>query len=112
MIDETAFCDIVALYQKHGWVLRRVLLSEDPSPGLSEIISSRFNDIPIRKSQIDAAWFSRPPADGGVAWEIRHLGNLPYSLVENLDETSSDFEASLSEVEARLLTAVARRQTA
>ncbi len=112
MIDINSFSEIIALYQKHGWVLRRVLLSDDPSPGLSEIISSRYNDIPVIRASIDAAWFSRPPADGGIAWEIRHLGNLPYALVENLDETSPDFIASLAKVEARLIDAIARRQTA
>lgn len=112
MIDETAFNEIVALYEKHGWVLRRVLHSEDPGTRLSEEISARFADVPVKRSKIDAAWFSRPPAGGGVAWELRHLGPLPYALVENVDENSPDLEVLLAEVEARLLATIAARRTA
>jgi len=66
--------------------------------------------VSVADAEIDAAWFSRPPTPGGVPWEIRYLGNLPFALVENIDENSPDFEARLRAVERRL-TAVITAKT-
>ena len=111
MIDGENIGEIIAVYEKHGWVLRRILLT----PALKSRVSgiSQFADgVQVIDAGIDAAWFSRPPQAGGVAWEIRHLGETPYALVENVDEYSPDFEAALRSVEVRLSESVGKPKPA
>jgi len=71
-----------------------------------------FGDVPIIESAVDAAWFSRPPKSGGVPWELRYLGDLPFALLENIDENDAEFENSLKAVEARLGESVIAKETA
>src|SRR5687768_13101353 len=108
MIDAGAVAEIIATYQKHGWVLRRVLLSDESKT----VLGTAVNGLPLMDSNIDAAWFSRPPKSGGVAWEVRYLGDVPFALLENIDEESPDFEDRLRSVEARLTEAVTARKSA
>lgn len=89
--------EIIATYEKHGWLLRRVLLSESQSARVTERV-----DVATIASDIDAAWFSRLPNTGAIAWEIRYLDDPAFSLVEHLDENEPDFEAALEAVEQRL----------
>ena len=106
MIDLKAFLEIIAVYEKHGWLLRR-LLSTDPE---NLVAAGKFADItnvPHIQAEIDAAWFSRPPAAGPVAWEIRYLGERPFALLESLDQNDPNFEQLLAEIEGRLQTSVA-----
>ena len=91
------------MYEKHGWVLRRVLLS----PGSEKALAKLFSGIPTNRSNIDAAWFSRPPNSGPVSWEIRYLGDLPFALLESLDEDDADFELKLKAVEDQLIEKIA-----
>ena len=102
MIGSDAIAEIVQTYRKHGWVLRRVLLSTEFRQQLGDSITELFGEVPVSESDIDAAWFSRPPKPGGVAWEIRHLSESPYALLEVVDENEPDFEVSLQKLEARL----------
>ncbi len=104
--------EIVDIYLKHGWILRRVLLSEAAKNVLSGSESELFGDIEVSPSNIDAAWFSRPPTDGETAWELRYLGDVAYALLVYVDESSPEFEASLSEVEERLSETIAKKQQA
>ena len=105
MIDADSVAELIATYEKHGWILRRVLLSGDAK-------ISTPAEVPVVSSDIDAAWFSRPPKPGGVAWEIRYLGDIPYALLEKLDENAPDFEEKLAAVEARLRDAIVKKQEA
>ncbi len=107
MISEHTVREIIAVYAKHGWVLRRVLLSAGPKKAILPDGEQTFDGVPVSDSDIDAAWFSRPYKPGGVAWEIRYLGPTQYALVENIDEDGPDFENSLRDVEARLREAMA-----
>ena len=102
MIDAKEIGGIIAVYQKHGWLLRRVLLSTALKKYAGDNILPLINGVQIIASDIDAAWFSRPPQPGGVAWEIRHLSETPYALLENIDETSTEFEDTVRAVESRL----------
>ncbi len=105
MIEPGAVEEIFAVYQKYGWILRRVLLSPELKNRLNLADKEPVNktgDAVIVDSDLDAAWFSRPPKAGGVAWEIRHLNSVPYAILEQIDEFSEGFEDSLAEVEARL----------
>ena len=102
MIDVAAIREIVAVYLKYGWTLRRVMLSPALKKSFKESPVEIFGDVPVIDSDTDAAWFSRPPVTGGVAWEIRHLTEVPYALLENIDEYDSEFESTVRAVEARL----------
>ena len=106
MIDVKALSEIIAVYEKHGWMLRRILErgpdKHRPAGELEKVFK-----VPMLPSSIDAAWFSRPPAGGPVAWEIRYLGERPFALLESLDENDPNFEESLAEIEGRLQTSVA-----
>ena len=108
MIDAGAIGEIIATYQKHGWILRRVLLSQGLKSALGNGI---FGDVPVMDSDIDAAWFSRPPQPGGIAWEIRYLGGIPFALLENLDENGPEFESGLHSVEVRLANSISAKKS-
>jgi hypothetical protein len=112
MISSGSISEIILTYKKHGWVLRRVLLSEPLERSLEEQLGELFGDTQIRASAIDAIWFSRPPSDGHIAWEIRHLSDLPYALLANFDESSEDLEDSLRQVEMKLRDAVSSKRIA
>ncbi len=101
MIDFQATREIIATYCKYGWVLRRVLVNGPEDSQLADSLKG-FVDVRISRSDLNAAWFSRPPAAGPIAWEIRYLGGIQFALLENLDERDPDFERSLSEIEAPL----------
>ena len=105
MFDVNEIGEILATYKKYGWELKRVLLTT----ALKMQVSELFTDVPIVDADIDAAWFSRPPQTGEIAWEIRHLSASPYALLEHLDETDADFEAALRAVETRLRDAIAKK---
>ena len=102
MIGADEIGEIIATYEKHGWMLRRVLLSTELKKQVGGDISRFVSDARIIASDINAVWFSRPPKPGRVAWEIRHLAETPYALLENVDENSPDFEDTLQAVESRL----------
>ncbi|MEP6787746.1 MAG: hypothetical protein ABJB40_04900 [Acidobacteriota bacterium] len=112
MIDKDAISEIIETYQKHGWILRRVLLSAELKQKLASHTSALFGGAAILDAEIDAAWFSRPPKSGGVVWEIRHLGNFPLALLENIDEDNAGFEDVLRDIESRLRESVAAKRSA
>jgi hypothetical protein len=116
MIDSTAIGEIIRTYAKHGWILRRVLLTSKLRNALVVNIGELFGDVTITDCDcdcdIDAAWFSRPPANGEIAWEIRNLSETPFALLEYLDETADDFERSLHIVETRLAETVSAKRNA
>lgn len=104
--------EIVETYLKHGWQLRRVLLSDAARSAISPDASELFGGVEVSRADIDAAWFSRPPADGETAWELRDLGELPYALLVHVDESSPDIEAALAESEAKLGESIAKKHQA
>lgn len=106
MMTPEQFREIVATYGKHGWMLRRVLLSAETRKRLTAIPA----DVDIIDSDIDAAWFSRPPKSGTISWEIRSLGATPFALVEFVDEDSPDFEHVLEAVKQRMTDSLAQRK--
>ncbi|MEO7539989.1 MAG: hypothetical protein ABIV21_08165 [Pyrinomonadaceae bacterium] len=112
MIDPDSIAEIIATYTKHGWILRRVLLSGEARAVLGASIDRLFRNIPVTDSAIDAAWFSRQPTGSSVAWEIRYFGSMPFALLENIDESDPGFEGQLRAVEARLTTAMTSKKPA
>ena len=112
MIDASAIADIIATYKKYGWTLRRVLLSPTLKEKIGTWSNSLFGEVAIADSNIDAAWFSREPGRGTVAWEVRYLGDSPFALLENVDENDTEFEYVLHGVEERLREYVAVKRSA
>jgi hypothetical protein len=72
----------LALYRKHGWVLRQVLLTEKSRKILEGSPAALFGETETSVFQKDAAWFSRPSGKDGEAWEIRLFSETPYALIE------------------------------
>ena len=110
MIDLETITEIIATYKKHGWIVRRVLLSAKTKAKIVDALV--LDDVRIVESEIDAAWFSRPPGQGRVAWEIRYLGDPPFALVESIDENEPDLAHRLRDVERRLHESIAAKISA
>jgi len=104
MIDTDAIREVLATYQKHGWILRRVLLSPGLKKQVADESRTMFPNAEIVDSDLDAAWFSRQSRKESVAWELRRLGPLPFALVEVVDADlpAEDLENVLSDAEERL----------
>jgi hypothetical protein len=106
-MNRTAIEAIVGQYEKHGWVLRRVLLSaaalESIKPGDDHFIEN----AQLVLSDLDAAWFSRTSPEGRETWELRSLGSTPYAIDAFLDEalTSVERDEILQNTEDRMLEA-------
>jgi hypothetical protein len=95
--------EIVSMYQKHGWQLRRVLLRPESRASLETELSF-LNGVEIEEATIDAVWFSRPSHQQREAWELRLLAENPYALFETFEADESDEERDdvRREMEARM----------
>lgn len=105
MIDAKTIGEILSLYARHGWTLRRVLLSGEMKQYLGSEAASIFEQVALYDSPIDALWFSRSSKEDCEAWELRHLTNTPFALVEVLENglQTPEREAILKNTEMRLL---------
>ncbi|MFL6373884.1 MAG: hypothetical protein ACJ73D_04370 [Pyrinomonadaceae bacterium] len=101
MISQQEFDELVATYEKYGWVLRRVVARD-----LTAAPRVLPTGVAAVAGVVDAAWFSRPPSEGAIAWEIRFLGGTQFALVVHLDENSIEFEDELHQTEERLAASV------
>lgn len=99
MITAEQIQDILSLYYKHGWKLRRVLLTEN----LKKYLADFTFDAEIVDSKVDAVWFSRPSGER-EAWELRRLSETPYALFETFEEDDEEEvrEEIRREMESRL----------
>jgi hypothetical protein len=113
MNDPEAIADILNTYKKHGWILRRVLLSRPAGAAAPELPGDQFSGAEIRDSDMDALWFSRVSRPNTEAWELRALSAAPFALLEVIpDDTSeADRETILSGVEDRMREMVIRGRT-
>lgn len=104
MIDADVIQEILSLYKKHGWNLRRVLLSEKLRENLSASVGKLFETTEIIPSEIDAAWFSRDSGKTRVAWELRHLSQTPFAVFETFENTVAEevLREKMLEMEKRL----------
>jgi len=93
------FTEITAIYRKHGWQLRSVLLRPE-----TRVELQLPDDLPVKESTFDALWFSRPSHNDREAWELRLLAQTQYALFETFeaDETEEDRDDLKLEMEARL----------
>ena len=93
--------EITATYEKHGWQLREILVR----PETRAQISLDASATPVRDSEADALWFTRPSTRGREAWELRLISETPYALFETFDSDSSaeTRENKRREMETRLV---------
>jgi len=113
MNDPETITEILGLYKKHGWVLRRVLLSRPAGAAAPDVPADQFSGAEVRDADIDALWFSRPARDGNVAWELRALTPTPFALLELIPEKAGDAEQQrvFAEVENRMREMLVRGST-
>ena len=97
MIDAAVVGEIIAQYEKHGWKLRRALVSKAPKSTLAYFDGA----VAIVDSDLDARWFSRKSKPESEAWELRRLIGTPFALVTVVptDATADELEASLAQIE-------------
>ena len=97
--------EILAQYKKHGWNLRRVLLSARTKENLADMLNSLFGETEILASETDAVWFSRASGKSGEAWELRRLSETPYALFEVFDAEDDEVvrEETRFEMQERLI---------
>jgi len=93
------FTEATAIYHKHGWQLRSVLLRPE-----TRIELQLPEDLPVKESTFDALWFSRPSHENREAWELRLLAQTQYALFETFeaDETEEERDDVKLEMEARM----------
>ncbi len=113
MIDRSGIASMLDQYEKHGWELRRVLLSSELREKDPGIAAAFFSEVELLDAEIDGAWFSRSSRQGSTAWELRHLSTSPYALVETIrdDATADEIEEILERTEERLKDALSRRRS-
>lgn len=104
MIAAETISEILQIYKKHGWTLRRVLLSDPLKDALDVPTFLLFGAAELSNSDIDAAWFSRASNATRETWEIRRLSETPFALLEVIDNAATESERNivLSETEDRL----------
>ena len=103
--------EILATYSRHGWRLKRLLLTREARALLNESEQDILADTPeVVDSPINALWFARPSHAGREAWELRLVAETPYALFETFeaDEEEAEREEVRQEMEARLREYAAR----
>ena len=105
LIDET-----LATYRRHGWRLRRALLTPEVRARLTVSDGQMFEDAVIEDFAVNALWFARASHAGREAWELRLVAETPYALFETFeaDEEEEDREEVRRDMEARLREFAAR----
>lgn len=103
-MDGDSIGAIIQQYAKHGWKLRRVLLSHSGRNSLSRVLKDIFGDADIIENPHEALWFSRRSQPDREAWELRRLSATAYALVTSLDDemSESERETTLKETEIQM----------
>jgi hypothetical protein len=83
---------VVDQYAKHGWQLRRALLSNEIAN--SFLAQPAFAEVKIVavNSGNEALWFSRRSLPDREAWELRRLSGSPFALVAILEDSFDNDE--------------------
>src|SRR5256714_15338390 len=96
--------EIIAMYERHGWSLRRVLLRPDIKSEVGLEAEKLFGNANLSESDFDALWFARKSQANREAWELRLISEQPYALFETFedDEAEEDREEARHEMENRM----------
>ena len=102
MTDPGAIAAIIDQYAKHGWKLRRALLSRELYEALRD--SEIFANTEVLASLFDGLWFSRRSQPGCEAWELRRISAAPFAIVEVVPDevTDRELDQMLSQAETRM----------
>lgn len=102
MISERQIREIIAQYERHGWSLRRVLLSAELKNNLPAPL---FGSAEINAAALNALWFSRESFAGREAWELRHISDTPFALLEVFESEDEEEvrEQARQDLETQLL---------
>src|SRR5438132_1656293 len=84
--------EILATYSKHGWRLKRLLVTAEARALLSESEREIFEDAIVEDSSVNALWFARPSHAGREAWELRLVAETPYALFETFEADEEEEE--------------------
>jgi hypothetical protein len=111
MIDVNTVTETLKLYSKHGWTLRRVLLTDTLRKSVGGASESLFGRAAVFSSELDAAWFTRAARDGRETWELRYFGETPFALIEVIaaDTPADERDEILGKTEAKMLETIGRR---
>jgi hypothetical protein len=106
MIDRTAVEAILEQYARHGWELRRILLTTETKAGLRDFFAGKD----VHDADLDALWFARRSRLGSESWELRRLGGSPFALVAVIDDDTGEEEreSRLAATEDQMLEAAGR----
>jgi hypothetical protein len=99
------FKEIIATYQRHGWELKRVLITAATRTNLKEAEAGLFSEEAVlTEAEFDALWFARPSQGNREAWELRHVAEQPYALFAafEADETEEEREEARLEMEHQM----------
>ena len=98
------FAEVIGSYRRHGWELRRAIVTAASGVEIANRRESLFGDAIVNEGRCDALWFSRPSVKDREAWELRLVAETPYALFEafEADETDEQREEVRLEMEARL----------
>jgi hypothetical protein len=96
MTDPATVGEIIKKYEKHGWRLRRALLSDESRPVLSNLLG----EIDTVSSDLEALWFARRSKPESESWELRRLTGSPFALVAVIpsDASEEEVESTLAQV--------------
>lgn len=104
MIDTAAAIATIALYEKHGWKLSRVLLTEASRLDFDRAALGLDESADFRDSDLDALWFTRRSDPTSEAWELRRLTGTPFALVVVVDDVRrAELEELLAETEHKMI---------
>jgi hypothetical protein len=98
------FKEIIATYERHGWELKRVLLTPATRIDLEQPLAGLFNAASFIEAEFDALWFARPSRAEREAWELRLVAEQPYALFQafEADETEEEREEARLEMEHQM----------
>jgi hypothetical protein len=101
MISADIISSLIAEYAKHGWALRRALLSDLQIDGE---VSALLSGADVIASDINALWFSRTSRPERETWELRRLSGTPYAIDAFIDRAMSEEtrEKILADAEDRM----------
>ena len=96
MTDPATVGEIIKQYEKHGWTLRRALLSDE----LRVVLSDSLAGIDVESSDLEALWFSRRSKPESESWELRRLTGSPFALVAVVPSSASEdeLESTLAQI--------------
>src|ERR1044072_341678 len=101
-MDRTSLAkEIIANYERHGWKVRRILVTPETR---AEFTARNFTSATLLDADFDALWFARPSHAQREAWELRMISEQSYALFEafEADESEEDREEARLEMENKI----------